>query len=83
LEAKDNALRERDGDEDAHNSQTGEKHEGRDDEGTSQREGHETGNPKMANFWKEMRKEEQEWKLKFAKLEQHYDLFAGASQPSN
>ncbi len=57
LEAKVNALRESDEDRDAHNSQTWEMLEGHDDQGTGEKGGHETDNPEMANFWKEMRKE--------------------------
>jgi hypothetical protein len=82
LEAKDNTLRGREEDGDAHNSHTGERLEGRDYGGAVERGGRETGNSEMANFWKERKKEQQEWKENFVKLEQHYDLLASASQSS-
>jgi hypothetical protein len=80
LQAKDIARIEYNEDEDARNSQTGEKPEDHDDKEVAKKESCGVGNSEMANFLRERKKEEQAWKERFMKLEQQYGLLAGLSQ---
>lgn len=70
LEAKDDATQGHRENEDARNNRAEGEDKGNDNEDVSTKEGDKVDNPEMADFMKERRKEEQEWKERFARLDQ-------------